>query len=306
MATLEAVLSNLSLIMTQIGNELSEMMRIVQDQMQSGGYEVDLFVEPPDYDLICIICRGVLRCPVRVACNHIFCKKCILQWLKRQETCPCCRKTVNQNFMFVMFRLSKAIGRLQIKCRNSAQGCAATFALSEEYLHSSTCPFETVLCPHSGCGERVLRSGLEAHARLCPHWSQLCPMGCGTQLSRATQPQHNCYRELRQRYEAQRSRQRAIAAALRRKMARMQNTMAHMRRQVGLICDSLEVLEEEREEEQEQEEDSPGEGTSSYGSGGGSGGGSSRASSSMASRTATASSSSSSTSASNSGSSSSS
>lgn len=50
---------------------------------QSGGYEVDLFVEAPDYDLICIICRGVLRCPVRVACNHIFCKKCILQWLKR-------------------------------------------------------------------------------------------------------------------------------------------------------------------------------------------------------------------------------
>lgn len=50
---------------------------------QSGGYEVDLFVETPDYDLICIICRGVLRCPVRVACNHIFCKRCILQWLKR-------------------------------------------------------------------------------------------------------------------------------------------------------------------------------------------------------------------------------
>ncbi|XP_042559296.1 RING finger protein 151 [Clupea harengus] len=242
---------------------------MIQNQIQSGGYEVDLFVEAPDYDLICIICRGVLRCPVRVACNHIFCKKCILQWLKRQETCPCCRKPVSQNLMFVMFRLSKAIGRLQVKvflpspwhqCRNTPQGCAAIFPLSEEYLHSSTCPFERLLCPHLGCGTRVLRRDADSHACACPHWTQLCPMGCGTQLSRTTQPQHNCYRELQQRYEAQRSRQRTIAAALRRKMTRMQSTMAHMRRQVGLICESLEVLEECEEQE---EEESPGEGTSS-------------------------------------------
>lgn len=50
---------------------------------QSGGYDVELFVDPPDYELICSICQGVLRCPVRTACHHIFCKKCILQWLKR-------------------------------------------------------------------------------------------------------------------------------------------------------------------------------------------------------------------------------
>lgn len=86
-------------------------------------------------------------------------------------------------------------------------------------------------------------------------------MGCGTQLSRTTQPLHNCYRDLQQRYETQRSQQRAIATALRRKMARMQSTMAHMRRQVGLICESLEVLEER--EEPEEEDESPGEGTSS-------------------------------------------
>lgn len=121
---------------------------------QSGGYDVELFVETPDYDLICTICQGVLRCPVRAACHHIFCKKCILQWLKRyyyhqciiitgqehceiildclltcapqwrrvliiilcrQETCPCCRKPVNPNLIFVMFKLSKSIGRLKIK-----------------------------------------------------------------------------------------------------------------------------------------------------------------------------------------------
>lgn len=82
---------------------------------QSGGHDVELFVETPDYDLICTICQGVLRCPVRAACHHIFCKKCILQWLKRHQTCPCCRKPVNQSLIFVMFKLSKVIGRLKIK-----------------------------------------------------------------------------------------------------------------------------------------------------------------------------------------------
>lgn len=111
---------------------------------------MEQFVDPPDYDVICTICQGVLRCPVRSACHHIFCKKCILQWLKRssilyicsllqiyfnlsfnlkmktkcmfilcrQETCPCCRKPVNPSLIFAMFKLSKSIGRMKIKVGN--------------------------------------------------------------------------------------------------------------------------------------------------------------------------------------------
>ncbi|XP_061741164.1 E3 ubiquitin-protein ligase synoviolin A isoform X3 [Nerophis ophidion] len=82
---------------------------------QSGGYDVEWFVETPDHDLICTICQGVLRCPVRATCHHIFCKKCILRWLKRQETCPCCRKPINACKIYVMFKLSKSIGHLKIK-----------------------------------------------------------------------------------------------------------------------------------------------------------------------------------------------
>ncbi|XP_053541154.1 RING finger protein 151 [Ictalurus punctatus] len=225
---------------------------------QSGGYEVDLFVDSPDHDLICIICKGVLRCPVRVACNHVFCKKCILQWMRRQETCPCCRKPVNHRLMFVMFKLSKSIGRLPIKCRNEQQGCTATFPLSEQYLHSSTCPFEWLLCPQQGCGARVLRKEAQAHEQVCSHWRQLCPMGCGTLLNRTTQAEHNCYRELQERYEAQRQTQQIIASALRRKMQRMQRRMAHITRQISLICESLELSENLEDEVEE----SPGEGTS--------------------------------------------
>ncbi|KAJ7984703.1 hypothetical protein DPEC_G00357500 [Dallia pectoralis] len=208
----------------------------------SGGHDVELFVEAPDHDLLCTICRCVLRCPVKVACNHVFCKTCILQWLRRQETCPCCRKPINPSCMFVMYGLSKTISRLRIKCNN--EGCSATFPLSEEFLHSSTCRFQWVPCPHQGCGSVVPRSALEVHSQHGEPWSQLCSLGCGTLLTQTTQPQHNCYRQLRQQVAAQRQSHRAIASALRRKMRRMQAAMTHVRRQVALICESLDVMEE--------------------------------------------------------------
>uniref|UniRef100_A0A671N1C8 Ring finger protein 151 n=1 Tax=Sinocyclocheilus anshuiensis TaxID=1608454 RepID=A0A671N1C8_9TELE len=177
-------------------------------------YEVEQFVDTPDDDLICVICRAVLRCPVRLKCNHVFCKECILQWMKR-----------------------------------------ATFRISNEYLHISSCPYEWQLCPHEGCGQQVLRKDAQAHDQSCSHWRQLCPMGCGTLLVRENQAQHNCYRELQQRYVAERRRQRAIAANLRRKMQRMQSRMAQIRRQINLMCESLEVGDLEIEE---------GEGTSAW------------------------------------------
>ncbi|KAG7491816.1 hypothetical protein MATL_G00008210 [Megalops atlanticus] len=147
-----------------------------------------------------------------------------------------------------MYKLSKSISRLRIKCKNETHGCAATFPLSEEYCHSTSCLYEPVPCPHQGCGAQVLRRDLEAHVQRCEHWRQLCPMGCGTVLSHQTQAQHNCYRQLRQEYEAQRQTHRAIAAALQRKMRKMQSTMAHMKRQIGLICESLEVMDNQEEE----------------------------------------------------------
>lgn len=161
---------------------------------------------------------------------------------------------LNQNFLMIQYYYSQ--------CQNEQQGCTATFPLSEQYHHSSTCPFEWLLCPQQGCEVRVLRKEAQAHAQVCSHWRQLCPMGCGTLLSRSTQSEHNCYKELQERYEAQRQTQRSIASALRRKMQRMQSRMAHMTQQINLICESLE-LSENLEEEEVEEGESPGEGTSS-------------------------------------------
>lgn len=137
------------------------------------------------------------------------------------------------------------------QCKNKIRGCPHTLALSEQYCHSMSCLFELIPCPYQGCRAQLLRRDLDAHARHCEHWSQPCHMGCGTVLSHRTQAKHNCYRQLRHEYEARQRNHRAIAAALQRKMRRMQSTMADMKRQIGLICESLEVMDELEEVEEE-------------------------------------------------------
>uniref|UniRef100_A0A9J8BRK2 Ring finger protein 151 n=1 Tax=Cyprinus carpio carpio TaxID=630221 RepID=A0A9J8BRK2_CYPCA len=134
------------------------------------------------------------------------------------------------------------------------QGCRATFPLSNEYLHISSCLYEWQLCPHEGCGQQVLRKDSQAHDQSCSYWPQLCPLGCGTLFVRDNQAQHNCYLELQQHYVAEWRRQRAIAANLHRKMQRMQSRMAQIRRPIYLMCESLEVGDLEIE----------GEGTSAW------------------------------------------
>lgn len=51
-------------------------------------------------------------CLLTVVINWIDCV------LYRQETCPCCRKAVNPSLIFIMFKLSKSIGRMKIKVGN--------------------------------------------------------------------------------------------------------------------------------------------------------------------------------------------
>ncbi|XP_039632004.1 RING finger protein 151 [Polypterus senegalus] len=233
----------------------------------SGGYDLEQFVEVPDPDLICTICHGVMRCPVRIVCKHIFCKRCILQWLRRHESCPYCRKPVHKEMLLVMYRLCRSISRLQIKCKNHIHGCLATFPLAEQCKHLTSCGFEVTGCTNEGCEVEVLRKDLPTHVQSCEFRRRPCSMGCGEILTHQTLAQHNCYRALKREFDAQQRTHKAIAAKLKKKMEKMQTTMLQMKRQISLICESLEVMDQQEDEEEEEDENTESSGHSSSSSG---------------------------------------
>ncbi|CAI5456412.1 unnamed protein product [Caenorhabditis angaria] len=51
-----------------------------------------------EYDgQICTVCHEEMTQPIRLECNHIFCKVCIETWLDRNTTCPMCRAVVTKD-----------------------------------------------------------------------------------------------------------------------------------------------------------------------------------------------------------------
>jgi E3 ubiquitin-protein ligase RNFT1 len=45
-------------------------------------------------DRECAICLESLNVPLKLPCDHIFCEACLMSWMQREATCPCCRAVV--------------------------------------------------------------------------------------------------------------------------------------------------------------------------------------------------------------------
>ncbi|XP_059978318.1 RING finger protein 151 isoform X1 [Lagenorhynchus albirostris] len=178
---------------------------------------------------------------MRLPCSHIFCKRCILPWLARQKTCPCCRKEVKQNKMVHVNKLRKLIGRLEVKCKNAEAGCLVTCPLAHRKGHQDSCPFELMACPNEGCTSRVPRGNLAEHRQNCQHGAhQRCPLGCGATLGPAERASHNCYRELRKAWCQRQERSRTLVLCLLRRMRKVYRSANHIRRQLAQLGELLE------------------------------------------------------------------
>eukprot|EP00118_Oscarella_pearsei_P024118 m.299185 g.299185 ORF g.299185 m.299185 type:complete len:1371 (+) comp40786_c0_seq51:168-4280(+) len=46
----------------------------------------------------CSICEDMWKKPVQLPCQHIFCLKCIREWIDRDRTCPSCRNEIPQQY----------------------------------------------------------------------------------------------------------------------------------------------------------------------------------------------------------------
>lgn len=45
---------------------------------------------------LCVICQDFPNEPIKLACEHIFCYKCIYRWTREHNTCPICRKEITK------------------------------------------------------------------------------------------------------------------------------------------------------------------------------------------------------------------
>ena len=45
-------------------------------------------------DRECAICLEGVTVPLKLPCDHIFCEGCVMSWVQREATCPCCRAVV--------------------------------------------------------------------------------------------------------------------------------------------------------------------------------------------------------------------
>ena len=65
------------------------------------GYNIDRFVnlsESERDELTCSICRNILCCPVvSPCCLQMYCKGCIHEWLRTNNTCPQDRKPLTRS-----------------------------------------------------------------------------------------------------------------------------------------------------------------------------------------------------------------
>eukprot|EP01047_Picozoa_sp_COSAG01_P034314 COSAG01_NODE_2571_length_7440_cov_27.241384_7_plen_528_part_01 len=154
------------------------------------------YVDPPHVELECALClEAVPNDPARLAnnaCDHVFCKACLLKALRRTRQCPICRTAAGGGAgadVDSLVRHARLVGSmvdtLMVHCPN---GCTESRSADQEPWSASTWR----LMP-SRCTATVLRQKLAQHLREC-EWAEVpCPcseLGCTARPARCKLAEH--------------------------------------------------------------------------------------------------------------------
>ena len=144
-----------------------------------------LYLSLTAQDLICPICRDVLRDAVISPQGDSYCDSCIRAQIATHGSCPFTARALKADELRVN-RLARAmVDELQVLCPNGVkqadhggweedtEGCLDSYKFGFRKAHLETCEFAPVVCPAGGtkCGP-VLRADVQFHLEDdCPYVS---------------------------------------------------------------------------------------------------------------------------------------
>ncbi|XP_022778281.1 RING finger protein 151-like [Stylophora pistillata] len=134
------------------------------------GYSTNIFIVPVDRNLLCGICKEVLKNPRTLHCGHTYCEDCLDGWFKSAKdvklTCPMCRRYVILSITAPVLALREFIEGLSVECKNAVNGCKMVLKLRDLEKHLENCDFTLVEC--SGCDEMFSQNDFHVHRNKCP------------------------------------------------------------------------------------------------------------------------------------------
>ena len=130
------------------------------------GYNTTAFIETPDDDLLCSVCKDVFESPVNLKCGHTFCKECLEGWFAtpvcvdmpswKRASCPTCRsQSFGQNKYYPIHSLEQIINKLHVRCKNHEE-------------HGSSEPDDASSSKEGGASTAAAAPATEAAAAAAP------------------------------------------------------------------------------------------------------------------------------------------
>jgi hypothetical protein len=116
-----------------------------------------------DRSLICLICQEILKLPVECQyCKNNFCKKCIENWLTKNNSCPfrCTGKILLKKPHKIIM---DSLKRLHFNCKNISWGCPEKLNYDQYIRHIEECEYNNIKCSVIKCNKEVLVRDLKFH-----------------------------------------------------------------------------------------------------------------------------------------------
>jgi len=87
---LEINLEELKILVVQKEEELKQQQEVTKKAQEVA----QTVVEEMEDEFSCIVCQELIIRATTLACSHSFCEFCLYSWLKKRNSCPVCRCTV--------------------------------------------------------------------------------------------------------------------------------------------------------------------------------------------------------------------